>query len=187
MTVQQAEDNSRILHVEIHSDFEEKVASQFYAVLLTLLSGTTGKMQHYLKVSIKFWSSCWNNAKLAYKTLVWAVKKPMGRLGKKNEKVLFIAKKKKISIRILCFNLLTKLINPYISGCSQPQQEFELDQTFSTGTLFHSCFCQYLWENSGHWVYITPFGSRYTVQLHTHFLDQCIIDFFFLLLTSVQI
>lgn len=91
MTVRQAEDNSRILHVEIYSNFEKKVVS---AVLIILLSDTTGKIQCYLKASIKSWSSCWNSAKLAYKTLVWGVKKTMGELGKENEKVLFIAKEK---------------------------------------------------------------------------------------------
>lgn len=95
MTVQQAEENSRILHVEIYSNFEKKVVSKFCAVLIILLSDTTGKIQCYLKASIKSWSSCWNSAKLAYKTLVWGVKKTMGELGKENEKVLFIAKGKK--------------------------------------------------------------------------------------------
>lgn len=92
MTVQEGEGNRRAVRVEIYSNFEEKVASKFCAVLLILLSGTTGNMQYYLKASIKSWSSCWNNAKLAYKTLLWGVKKTVGELGKENEKVLFIAK-----------------------------------------------------------------------------------------------
>lgn len=160
ITVQQAEDNSRVLHLEVHSNFKEKVASKFYAVqLLTLLSGTTGKMQYYLKLSIKSWSSCWNSAKLGYKTLVWDVKKAMSGLGKENEKVLFIVKKKKISIIIGYFNLLTKVINPYISGCSKPLQLFELDQTFPTiSQLLLSVF---LWE-------FMTLGIHYTVQQQIH-------------------
>jgi len=81
------------LHLKIRISSEEKVASKFCPVLLTLQSHATGKTQDYLEAAIQSSSSCPGSTQLAYETLLQGIERTMGEVGKENEKVLFIERK----------------------------------------------------------------------------------------------